>query len=168
MYVHYDRQMIYLAHPRTASRATRHMLYGLGFQHRGNHHAPLEDHPGTGWTVFSAVRNHYDAWASWWCKSGGGNPLTPAWIESLVEGRRQYWPDPDLMWGLHSGVCDVLLRFETLEADLSDLLGEPINLPKVGGERRDGRAYRDVIPAPAHAYIGTRYAPEIAELGYSW
>lgn len=160
--------MIYLAHPRTASRATRTALRGIGFLSSGNHHAPLDEHPGPDWTVFTAVRNHYDAWASWWCKTGGEWPFTPDWIEMKLDSQDRYFPDPSRMWGLHSGVANVILRYETLEADLEAVLGGPLALPRVGGEKRNGEHYRDLIPAAAHAYIGTRWAEEMEEFGYGW
>lgn len=169
MYANYSRRMVFLAHPRTASRATRDLLIEqFGFHREAQHHQHLERHPGCGWTVFTTIRNHYDAWASWYYKSGNGARMSAALVAKMIEEKSRYWPDPDRLWSLHSGVADVILRYETLEADLSEVLGDPVELPRVGGQNRNGREYREIITPSAHAYIGTRYAEEIHEYGYGW
>lgn len=169
MYVNYSRRMIYLAHPRTASRATRDALIErFGFRRQGQHHSTLGEHPD-GWTVFTTIRNHYDAWASWYCKNArNGERMDAAFVEGFVGRKDRYFPVEGRMWGLHAGVADVLLRYESLEADLSALLGADVTLGRVGGEDRNGRDYREIIEPSAHAYIGYRYEAEIEEYGYGW
>jgi hypothetical protein len=74
MYVHEDRKLVYLAHPRTASNATVAFLKTCGFV-KALHPAVADHHAQLGppvtlknrheWTVATTVRNPLDTVVSW-------------------------------------------------------------------------------------------------------
>ncbi len=178
MYVSEKRKLIFLAHPRTASRAVVAALQSVELEHLGfephpktSHHDTLTEHPGLGWTVFTVVRNHFDAWVSWQAFNGARRPCGPRRsIQDTVRGTMQltsHFPDPRRMWALHCGYADVLMRYETLEADLRAAFHDTLTLPHIGGSERHAD-YRDAYDAEARAFIELRFGAEMEELGYRW
>lgn len=189
MYIHENRKLVYLAHAKTASRAVREALGERGFvrsvyapksrpvrcgSDRGpNHHKGLREHPGPEWLVFTTVRNHFDAWASWWAYTSrdqtGTEPLDVAFVERIMEKQKRHFPDPNKMWACHTEFADRVLRYESQPADLSNLLGEQVVLPVVGvSECRRGRHYRELISPELRGYIEGRFGDEMAAYGYDW
>lgn len=186
MYVHEAKRLVYLAHPKTASRAVRDALKQHGFvrsiylpnsrphkcgTERGpNHHKGLREHPGPEWTVFAAVRNHFDAWVSWYAYTGrDGERFDPGFVERIMERNSTYFPEPDKMWALHTRFADRVLRYETQAADLSNLLGEQVVLPLEGvSEKRERRPYQEFYTPEMRAYVLDRFGDEIAAYGYKW
>lgn len=185
MYIHEGRGLVYLAHPKCASRAVRDALKEHGFVRSvfapnskpnkcGNrsgpdHHKGLKEHPGPEWTVFTAVRNHFDAWASWFSYSAKtGEQFCPRFIERLMD-KQNYFPEPDKMWAYHTEFADHVLRYETQAADLSNLLGEQVQLPVVGvSERREKRPYQALYTPELAEYVADRFGDEMEHYGYRW
>ena len=176
-YVHPERKLIYLAHPRTASVATASLLRDeLGFKQLGKHHdgaRELEHHPR--WIKdalrFTVVRNHYDATVSWAFKQRK-MPLPLDWtsVKTLELALDNGWVKRDSMWRLHADSSDVVMRYETIDAELSKLLGLFIVLPRsnVSGARK-GRSYQAFYKTPEmRRYIADRFASELERYGYEF
>ncbi len=173
MLISIEKSMVYLAHPKTASKATRQLLEGLGFVRQGGHHAPLVEHPGPSWVVFTAVRNHWDAWVSWYCCHNPAElPFGVKYIESLVDRYPYFYPEPERLWALHDTLADRILRFETIENDLASLLRQPVVLPQVnfGAARKatKKRHYSEFYDEATREFVGRRWKHEIERYGYSY
>jgi len=182
MYYHPEARLVYLAHPRTASNATAHVLEGIGFRRRlpANHHARLSSPSAQKvvtdrleWCVFTTVRNHWDATASWMFVKP--YPAKPPWSLDDVQtfcSKSKWIRDGNRFW-FHAPDADVILRYETLQEDFDALLSahglEPQVLELVNvGKDRSGRDYRELFLDEAAAYIGEYFAEEITEYGYAY
>lgn len=174
MLISHELGMVYLAHPKTASKATRQLLIDdFGFAKKDGHHDPLIAHPGPSWMVFTAIRNHWDAWVSWFYYSGErGLPFGVEWIKRHLFRYRQYWPVADEMWGLHTRYADRVMRFEHIERNLAEVFRQPIVLPRVNiGARRVAAArahYSEFYDEATRAYVGRRWKDEIKRYGYTY
>jgi hypothetical protein len=164
VYVHYEKKLIYLAHPRTASIATKLALSKIGFGQLQRHHSGFEspdcmkdldvltnkNFHREEWTVFTTVRNHFDATVSWvFYRNRGGKILDQealncmgskmkrdvtkildshrhppgVWgLETFEHGLSNGWTKKNSMWHLHSKDADVVLRFETIKESLETFL----------------------------------------------
>lgn len=174
MYWHPEDRLLYLASPRTASRATAEALLELGFDTDGVHHSSLSDHRppgfGDGWRIFTAVRNHFDALLSW----AAHEPRTrsmPWGVEALGElVRRMGWSRDDAGgYELfpHRHRCDHLIRYETLEEDLFDVLDVPVDLSRRGVSDR-GRELGELYDTDTIGRVWQLFGREIYELGYGF
>ena len=177
MMAHLADRRIHLAHARTASRATEKALERIGFQTVPGlgRHARLYDagSPVTPanrdeWSVSTTVRNHWDAAVSWVLWDLVDKPLLwdPWDIRQLERVFRIAKPyiKGGRMYALHLDEADVMLRFETLDADLEDWVGG-VELERHGVSKR-----RHEIPPmtiEAFTYIDRRFADEIERLGYA-
>lgn len=189
MYFNRERRMIFLAHPATASRATRDLLREeFGFtQAMNGHHIELYDavDPFTvapvlsreergEWFIFTTVRNHFDALASYvWKVASPKARARFRWtVEEFEQGLQagESWIAPDRLWALHSDDADELLRFEHLQQDLSRILEKRVQLPVVGRTpcRKGGEHYRDFYTPETRALVEDRFGAEIAALGYAF
>lgn len=91
MYVHREKKIAFIAHPKTASSSTSHVLVQeLGFVPEGSHHqideAMLTD-PHDPWAVISTVRQPLDTLVSWYFhfkKHHPGLPAFPVWARTFV------------------------------------------------------------------------------------
>ena len=174
MLISHKLGMVYLASPKTASKATRQLLVeDFGFEKRDGHHDPLIEHPGPDWLVFTAIRNHWDAWVSWFFFSGArGLPFGVAWIERFMERHWKYFPVAGEMWGLHAQTADRIMRFETIEQDLAGVLRQPIVLPKVNlGAARTAtkkQHYSSHYDEATREFVAARWKHEIERYGYTY
>lgn len=181
MYVHRERKLIYLAHPRTGSQATAAALERIGFESQGNHHSsrPL---PGV-WHTITTVRNPWDWAASWrfrWLRRARSErtweeeqleawqtePWGPGrWEKAINLGYR----DPSWASGIlfpYVGPSDQVWRYETLEEGVRELGAE---LERVGdNEWRPGPEYQHLFTETARDWIARLWAPEIEALGYEF
>lgn len=191
MYVNHDARLIYLAHPRTASRSTRDVLLKLGFVHmydradpRGPHHStfPAGFDPA-GFDVATTVRHHMDIIVSWWFytseKHRGSLKPDRVFADALWAKRRRLFPDRNRLFSLHVPRATTVLRFESLREDLAGWLGRggvgwspdthsgPLRMYHVGGRKRpDDTAWRNVIRAADVESLAHRWRHEMSELGY--
>ncbi|UCD56782.1 MAG: hypothetical protein JSV16_13295 [Candidatus Hydrogenedentota bacterium] len=179
--------MMYLAHPRTASISTSWALCNyLGFEKAipGDHHSCLNDEKVARpfcddergeWTVCTTVRNHWDAAVSWRYKRRhnrtSGEPWDgPQWKELFLTF---HWIRGRKMYGLHADDADVILRYETLESDLNELLAQfGMKLERLPRDNvtpgRNGRHYRQFFTEGGRDFIARRFREEIERFGYSY
>ena len=188
MYLHHQAKLIYLATPRTASTATSAALLRVGFERPSppaDHHMSLKSKssPITGedrkqWTVFSTVRNPWDAAVSWASlkSSVTFDSPTPWSLDAFkiaLDPKVNRWLQPRKMYWLHLKDCDLVMRYETLKEDLKHILTiAGIQMPFLGhynvSMARRQRHYGEFYSAETRDYIGERFATEIRELGYSF
>lgn len=181
-YVHKDARIVYLANPKTASISTSMALHmHAGFTthriHR-QHHARLERSMGEGWIVCTTVRNHFDAFVSWYfhLNRQEQQPFSVTFLDDLVGERdktNHYFPDPDRLWHYQAEFATHLLHFENLEAELNNVLAlrglSPVELPRENVSlSRKHRPYQDFHTPETRVWVEDRYGREMAELGYKW
>ena len=189
MLAHHDRRLIYLAHPAVASHSTKRALLGVGFVEvpRVAHHeclahprSPCVTSPASAtmppWVVVSTVREHLDAAADFALKTLSRKDEFGIRFDrdGLIQRLRAFeWAfEPHRMWALHTDDSHVLLRFETLEADLVALCAR-YDLPTPTLEHlnptlhRQGRAVEDILLPDAQAYVRERFGDEMRALGYA-
>jgi len=199
MYYHEAARLVYLAHPRTASVATATALQKVQFkQLGGNHHMRLWEYspPRSSpklqnplpygfnvvtpenrheWTVFTCVRNHWDAAVSWVFKRYKDPAIEIEWkLETFVEALNYNgWVDANRMWALHSDDANIIMRYETLDADFERVLSRVGPLaPRITrhnvSRKRAGRHYREFYVAETRDYIYDRFRSEIEALAYEY
>lgn len=183
MYIHHEAKLIYLAHPRTASIATSTTLRKIGFKKLeppSDHHSQLWDQgtPVTRenrheWTVFTTVRNHWDAMISWAFKKYRQEPKV--WdqrvFDHVFKGNR--WVTDDRLWWLHLEEADVVLRYENLQEDFNSVLSKhgidpPTLLRENVGRERNGKPYWIFYDRQTKKYIYEKFKKEIDQLGYTF
>ena len=174
--------MVYLAHPRTASRATSEALVQqAGFIKQVKPRSQIGDHEGIhenipdDWIVFTTVRNHFDTLVSWYFHKNPRPSEKPPFDKGFIQRSLAtcYFPILDRMWGMHRPLASHVLRYERLDAELNALLEYrglgPVELPELGvSENRQNRSYRIFYDEPAREYVEDRFHIEMAELNYSW
>ena len=182
MYIHEEAKAVYLAHPRTASRTTSRLLHSIGFERSrwgpdGGHHAKLSPLPGSrkDWTVFTTVRNHWDAMVSYHFHLvvGAGrkvDKLTVRDVERACKANR-WVVRPDRLWDLHGPDADRILKFESIDKDLNAVLRD-VGLPGVEWPKtkpiglRDGRAWENFYTEESYNYVLHKFREEINHYGY--
>jgi hypothetical protein len=170
--------MVFLAHPRTASNAVGAALKQLGFHKRppGDHHGPLTDEIRSSrdrWFVFTVIRNHWDAVASWMFVKP--YPVSPPWSLAHVKDfvAKSRWirgGDGKQLWFFKDD-ADAVIEYANLEGELGAALRQRgLDCPPLdrrnAGKERNGRHYREMFTREAAAYVGEFFADEIEECGY--
>lgn len=166
--------MIYLAAPRTASRATQRALCKAhGFEQaegRAHHYCPKKRDIPKGYSIATTVRDHFTALESWWWKMNTDACLQrPRWIEIedakdvFLDKQGYFWWTSNVMWPYRkqSG-ADVILRFESLNADLSAWLGETVEVPPYGALQ----GHRPRLTEDCREWVREKFHEEREELGY--
>jgi len=156
-------------------------LKEIGFRNlRGHHYGPIKyDKLFEGLRYFCVVRNHWDAFASWYMSKTNNhtdNSLTDVWVEQWVLRqirRRRSYCVPQRLWYFRKEVPETLcIRFENLEDDLNTLLSlfelPDVSLAHVGGRKRKGKDYRSIHSEGSRQWISYYFHEEIKELGYSY
>lgn len=180
---HTEAQIIYLSHPRTASRATEQALQTVGFEwvHNASRHQRiwrcdwwcyLTPDERAQWTVTTTVRNPFDAVVGWWLnRPYHYDEMNPAWLKELLDHEHPYLLDGRL-WKLHGHPADHVFRFERLPECLGWLEKydiEPPELPKVGvTETRQGRPYQVFYTDEMRQVVRQTFAKDFEEYDYSW
>ncbi len=182
MYVHDTVRLAYLAHPRTASVATRDALLLGGFRAASGHHTGLP-RPGLepplegDWKIFTTVRNPWDTAVSWIYHMNRATP-PPArpWPLDLFKndlGPRNSWITTygRLFWMLED--ADVVLRYESLQDELDKFLTgegvEPVPLLRANlSAARGGADYRSFYTDETQDFVGELFKSEIEALGYTF
>src|SRR3990167_5337788 len=124
MYVNWDKHLLYLASPRSASVATCDALKTVGFSSFRGHHDGL-DKAGvlfskdtrSRWTTIATVRNHWDTVVSWMYWGQRGAPFSIRDFEKGLANAHK-WILYDRLF-LHADGVDVLWHFESLPADMT-------------------------------------------------
>lgn len=177
MYVHEGAGLCFLAHPRTASRAVRDALAGIGFEAKGAHHdGPDQGYDLSPYQVVFGVRNHWDALVSWWFNARMfKKEKIPSlgWL-AIHLSQNQYYFRPGTLWWFLDQIPDATyFHFENMQVELNVILmahGLPaVEIPKVGmSEERAGRHYREFYDSNTRHFVGWLFKPEIMRLGYSF
>lgn len=186
MYVHAEKKLIYLAHPRTASSSTADALMKIGFGMCGQkgHHMTLQPKvlvgrygvPREEWTAFTTVRNHWDIAVSFaWTRNDVQKTL-PFTVEHFKEALGHAWYRTEHeMFALHVEDADIILRFEGIQDNLNTFLTRrglgPVALPHIHeewSEKRGGPGYRRFYTDETRAYIADKFYDEIAKFGYTF
>ena len=133
------KRLVFIAHPRTASRSIRDTLKRIGAKEAAGHHpiAPkiLENEKALGASVGCVIRNPFDLLVSWYyqaeisrirgvrCASpkrpqDPPSPVVPrtfnSWLKDSLE--KKVWKN-GLFFGLE--FCDHVMRFENLQEDFN-------------------------------------------------
>lgn len=120
MYVHNEKRVAFIAHPRTASTATGAALLGLGFTQWVNHHGINPKWDPIGWTVFATVRNPFDLMVSWYYhKMKYREASFPEWLPKFIAVSNEYL-DMGMFFGLR--YCTRVIRYETLQEDFDYMM----------------------------------------------
>ncbi len=193
MYLHHEAKLIYLAQPRTASKSTAEALQSVGFVDNtgrvcaspsGLHHLTIGESKldiGTEWTVFCTVRNHWDTVVSWACNLAGGLGYADAseldWSLKRIREVADNcpWIGECTLWHRHLRDANALVRFETMQGDLSRILaGGGLTMPPLPHvdeptvSLRAGRHYSEFLNDDTANYIADRFAEEIERFGYEY
>jgi hypothetical protein len=169
-YYHRDRNIAYLAHPRTASTSTgRWLQERVRFERWGTHHGKIDQirdlAPDA--LIVTTVRNPFDTLVSWALYQEA--ELTPEWLEAWEANEVNGYVKPGSLWWLHGEAASVHLRFERLTDDLSALLDMPVDLyhdNPTKGRTPDG--WRSFYTPEARTWVEEHHAEELARYGYGW
>lgn len=183
MYVSKEYRLIYLANPKTASRATAGALAREipDMERFGPHHnlpepkslASLEIDLAD-YIVVTGVRFHPDALISWHFLYQHGVPWGIEFIDKLHKGLLgDYFPRDDRLFWLMCQYATHVIHMENLAPELNAVLAErdlgPISIPVVhASEQRNGRPWQDFFNPAERLYVEDRYGEEMAEYGYNW
>ena len=159
----------FLTPPRTASRSLTLYLAPLGFESFGGRHAwdavDKADH------VYTVVRHHADALVSWWSYLDEGPDFNTWWHDRLLAGTSGASPmiqlDAGTMWESWTSRANFVLKFEDLPIWLARTYGRPA-VPHIRDavNKRQGRAWRDVVSYEVRQHIARTFAGEMRALDY--
>jgi len=171
------RDIIYLAHPRTASVATILTMGELGtvYQIGKTHDFDASQVPKDA-IIFTTVRNPWDLFVSWWFKRSirkspfYGQDLAE-FIPQLVKCNPQYFKRNKLFYMAKE--AHRILNYEQLQAQFDLLLVEvgyaPTNLVVANqSERRKTRDYRKYYNAQTQEWVAEYFGPEIDKYMYQF
>ncbi len=153
MYFHFDKKVAFIAHPRTASSATGHILMQMGFEIRDSHHAFNPEWELDGWTVGCTVRNPFDTMVSWFYNSPREQPFD-LWLPKFIS-ECHLLSDPLMFYG--QPYATHVLRFENLQDDFDEFCKDA-NLPTTKIPRRN------VSERRVKAYFMTHYNFRLAKM----
>ncbi len=142
MYIHQEKKVAFIAHPRTASSATAHVLMQMGFEIVKGHHAFDPSSDLDDWSVFCTIRNPFDVLVSWFYSQKREKPFTlwlPDFLDGcqFLQGERMFFGQP---YATH------VLHFETLQDDFDGLCNDVGFRPRTierrnVSVRREGRSF---------------------------
>ena len=168
MYVHEEKGVAFIAHPKTASLAMSYTLLDIGFTQIGSHHQFKEI-----WCLehtFSVVRNPFDLFVSWYYSQPEKLGETfETWAARVIKPRSPYSYVNDMFFGLKFST-DVL-RFESLQEDF-DRFTEKVGLPRTEikrtnvSERRKGRDFAACYNPQTIHQVVSFFKDEILDNGY--
>lgn len=190
MYVVPSLKVVYLAQPRTASRACARLLkeeWGCNPLGAGGHHAyrpkEVERYARVGYRVIVAVRNHFDIIVSWyhhnprWFDQSRPEMRFWAFAKAFPTHARNTYVRPHQMYWGYQRIATHIIRYENLWDDFEEALGVPIPRSKVEvigkSDRKPYRWYYEQTDENDNDY-GTRefieqyYAEELERYGYSF
>jgi len=167
MYVHEEKGLCFIAHPRTASTATGQVLLSLGFNQVINHHGFKPGLIPKHWDVFSTVRDPFDVLVSWYWKSRREQDFKD-WLPVFIRDSNEYL-DRGLFFG--APYCQYRMHYETLQEDFNWVLVThgfpPTEIPRRNvSERRDGRSLADYYDSKLTNLIQDHFGKEIRQNGY--
>jgi len=173
-----QRKLVFIAHPKMASRAVRDTIRHLGAVQVGSHHAieptRLEQEKKRGASVGCIIRNPYDVMVSWYFhmevrKRTEVMEFEP-WLMDILPKGNGY-----IEHGLFPGVpfCDTVMRFETLNRDWREWSGKcriafrPLEMvgPSI---KRDHKHYSHFYNDATREAVATKFHEEICYGGYTF
>ena len=169
--------IVFLAHPRTASVAIKRTLRTLGTCHQINgHHGMDVDKIPSNAMVVAVVRNPWDLFVSWWFKRRAdrspfyGLPLEE-FMPLLMEHNGQYFKDGKLFY--MAKFANKILSFEHLQAHFDLMLVEVGYSPKdlvIANQSaaRPKRTYQEHYTKDAKQWVAEHFAEEIKRYGYQF
>lgn len=178
MYVSDEFRLVYLAQPRTASRAVAHLLttqfgavdtptqgslFGAGHHSAGAEY--VQQYRDKGYLTFTVVRNHWDIIVSWWFNNNR-SPDWSEWLDYWLYANTNRWKRPHQLYWFMQPMADQVLRYETLQDDLSELLRTQITIPEMGLSPRSH--YSHYYTPETAAVVRAHYWQEIEHYGYSY
>ena len=175
MYINWEKRLIYLASPRTASVATSDALLQTGFVRFKGHHGGMERAGSldrTSFTTFTTVRNHWDTVISWMFWNHHGPSFSIRSIEKAL-AEAESWITYHRLFSLHLDHADIVWRYETLRQDMDttlakyNLVAPPLARKNVSGGR-SSQDYHDYYTPETQEYVHTRFKDEIERLGYTF
>jgi hypothetical protein len=178
VYVTPDETFAFIAHPRTASRATKQSL-GLPFFERTGHHEldrdVCERVRNNAGMVACTIRNPYDVVVSWFHnehfrEDGQHKPgqFIP-WVARTGLDHTQWLKRTPYFYGLR--FCNHVLRFEQLEEDLKevcDMMDLKYTPTKPYGVLPRDRDYRGFYDDETREFVATKFAADFAATGYTF
>ena len=179
MYVIPNKKFVFLAAPRTGSKAVAQaLLEQRGAILVGGHHTLPEDHPeyeiGKDWVVCSTIRNHYDAMVSWYFKIERlENSMIPfiKFLPRFCENNPNFAQSGEL-WGKTLAASNTIIRYEWLQAGIDTALVKadlpPVDLPQVVDSKRGERPYQACYKRPERTWVSDYFRTELAKCGYKF
>jgi hypothetical protein len=165
MYVHYEKRIVFIAHPRTASSATAHVLMGMDFEQVKGHHV-FEYEWFTGWDIFCTVRNPYDVMVSWFCNQPREKPFS-LWLPQFLD-ECQYLRGARMFFGQASS--SHVIRYENLQEEFDavmDMVGLPhATIPHRNVSKREGRQYAGYYNFRTAGMVVNRFREDFLENDY--
>tara|TARA_Y100000593_G_scaffold94310_1_gene192820 strand:+ start:3106 stop:3654 length:549 start_codon:yes stop_codon:yes gene_type:complete len=174
-------KLIYLAHPRTASKATCVTLGQIDSAFTEPvHHRRLFDleYEREGELVVTTVRHHADALVSWWKNHGQKNHGYGEDLDEFTRFLREFpdseiWikPSTNRLWDLHTPWCNAVMRYEDVQTELDWVLEKvgllPMQLLRVN-QTRGKDDWRNYYNAERERIVADVYGDEMREFGYSF
>ncbi len=125
MYFHFDKKVGFIAHPRTASSSTAHVLMQqMGFVIKGDHHAFDPTWNLNDWEFFCTVRNPFDVMVSWFYNQKREKPFS-RWLPEFLDGC-QFLQGERMFFG--QSACKHIIHFENLQDDFDRVMHD-VGLP---------------------------------------
>jgi hypothetical protein len=166
--------LFYLAHPRTASVATKQALGSVGaVEQVTSHHGLDTTRILQGALVFTTVRNPWDVFVSWWFKRQierspfYGKPLEE-FIPSLIQNNGRYFKGGKMFY--MADHATVILHYEQLQSQFDTLLVQvgypPTELVTVNQSTRSSSDYREHYTPATRQWVAEHFAAEIERYGY--
>ena len=186
MWILPEKKMCFLANPKTASSAMGNTLHSLGFQTMGDQHCVPENSgwrhwpviSKDDWTVFCTVRSHMEVLVSWYLHNTA-KPSAPYFgftFESFLynwvanpKWFRTREPKRAQMYWERNPLCNVILRYETLQADFDKLLADH-DLPATQMQRHNvskrKKDHSQYYTPKTLDFLQNHFKVEMAELRY--
>ncbi len=168
MYIHEEKGVAFIAHPKTVSLAMSYTLLDIGFTQIGSHHQFKEV-----WCLkntFSVVRNPFDLFVSWYYSQPAKEGMTFArWAKEIIRPQSPYSYVNDLFFGLK--LSTDVLHFENLQQEF-DIFTKKVGLPQTKlkrtniSTRRAGRAFADCYTPELIHRVVSLFEREILDNGY--
>lgn len=169
--------LVFLAHPRTASVAIKWTLSDLGtLRQISGHHGMDETQISSGALVFATVRNPWDLFVSWWFKRRAerspfyGFPLEE-FMPLLYKNNGQYFKGGKLFY--MTEYTNTILSYEHLQAHFDLMLVGIGYSPKDlvianKSDNRPSRSYREYYTSASKRWVAETFAEEIEKYGYQF
>jgi hypothetical protein len=168
MYIHEEKKIAFIAHPRTASSATGHTLLKMGFTIEGTHHA-FDPNWDVDWDIFCTVRNPFDVMVSWYynCLKPREKPFS-SWLPEFLDGC--YHLQGRMFFGQLT--CNHILHYENLQEEFECLM-DKFDIPCMEIPQRNVSKSRNGRPYIGHYTFETgkimidRFLEDFRANGYS-